>query len=191
MLQHVPSAVGHALRKARSGYDKIIGEAAEFAAIPESILLSSPAFEDGTSIPPRYTADGEGISPPLLWRDLPMETLGLVLVVEDADAPTADPLVHLLAWDLNPGLAELPEGEFKSPRHAGLDENLGRNSFLSASYLPPDPPSGHGPHLYVFQIFALDRILSFEGHPGRGAVVEAMAGHVLAKGLLTGTYERT
>ena len=84
----------------------------------------------------------------------------------------------------------LAEGLFKSPHHEGLDETLGRNTFLSAGWLPPDPPTGHGPHLYVFQIFALDRKLEFSGHPSRSQLARAMKGHVLAKGLLIGTYER-
>jgi phosphatidylethanolamine-binding protein (PEBP) family uncharacterized protein len=87
-------------------------------------------------------------------------------------------------------MTEIPEGEFASPGRDGLDEVLGRNSFLAAEWLPPDPPTGHGPHLYVFQMFALDRKLDFDNHPGRGEVVKAMKAHVLAKGLLIGTYER-
>lgn len=191
MLEKIPSGLGRAMRRMRAGYDKIAGESEGLARAPDTIALESPAFGDGESIPPRYTADGEKISPPLVWRGLPPDAEGLVLIVEDVDAPSADPLVHLLAWDLPPDLHELPEGEFKSPRHAGLDENLGRNAYLQAAYLPPDPPAGHGPHLYVFQLFALDRRLSFERPPGRRAVVEAMRGHVLAKGVLVGTYERT
>jgi len=191
MLEKIPSAVGRALRSARAGYDKVVSEQAAFAGVPQSVDLESPAFEDGGSIPPRFTADGEQISPPLAWRNLPEETQGLALIVEDADAPSNEPLVHLLAWDLPPELELLPEGEFKSPRHAGLDEVLGRNSYLQTAWLPPDPPSGHGPHLYVFQLFALRRKLAFDHAPSRGAVVEAMTGHVLAKGVLVATYERT
>jgi Raf kinase inhibitor-like YbhB/YbcL family protein len=191
MLEKLPSGLGHALRGARAGYEKIVSECAGFAGAPDSIALESPAFGDGESIPPRYTADGEKISPPLIWRGAPVDAVGLVLIVEDPDAPTPDPLLHLLAWDLPPGLCELPEGQFKSPHHAGLDEILGRNSYLQAAYLPPDPPTGHGPHLYVFQLFALDRKLDFNKPPLRKSVVEAMRGHVLAKGVLVGTYERT
>ncbi|RAK56541.1 YbhB/YbcL family Raf kinase inhibitor-like protein [Phenylobacterium deserti] len=191
MLEKIPSAVGRALRSARAGYGKVVSEQPAFVGAPQSIDLESPEFEDGSSIPPRFTADGDQISPPLAWRSLPEETQGLVLIVEDPDAPANDPLVHLLAWDLPPELEVLPEGEFKSPRHAGLDEVLGRNSYLQTAWLPPDPPRGHGPHLYVFQLFALDRKLSFDHAPSRGAVVEAMSGHVLAKGVLVATYERT
>lgn len=190
MLEKIPRGVGHALRGVRAGFEKVASEDRAFADALDSIALSSPAFEDGGSIPPRYTADGEGVSPPLSWRDLPAGTAAVALLVEDPDAPAPEPLVHLLAWDLPPNLAELPEGELRSPGHAGLDENLGRNSFLGAGWLPPDPAPGHGPHLYVFQLFALDRRLSFDGHPGRSAFLKAIEGRVLARGMLVGTYER-
>lgn len=98
--------------------------------------------------------------------------------------------MHLVAWDLPPDLKVLPEGELKSPHHPGLDENLGRNAYLQSAWLPPDPPMGHGPHLYVFQLFALDRRLDFDRPPRRKTVVDAMRGHVLAKGVLVGAYER-
>jgi Raf kinase inhibitor-like YbhB/YbcL family protein len=190
MLEKIPSGVGHALRRLRAGYEKVIAES-EFGEVRDTVALQSTAFDDGESIPRRYTADGEKISPPLAWRGLPEGTQGLVLIIEDPDAPTLDPLLHLLAWDLPPELGELPEGELKSPGHLGLDEMLGRNSYLQPAYLPPDPPPGHGPHLYVFQLFALDRKLDFDRPPGRKAVIRAMHGHVLAKGALAGTYERT
>ena len=191
MLEKIPAGLGHALRGVRAGYDKVVTEAEPFMRVPDSIALESPAFEDGGSIPSRYTADGEKISPPLTWRGVPADAEALVLIVEDPDAPTPDPLVHLVAWDLPADLADLPEGELKSPRHEGLDEMLGRNAYRQSAWLPPDPPKCHGPHLYVFQTFALDRKLDFIHPPSRKAVAEAMRGHVLAKGVLVGTYERT
>ncbi len=191
MLEKIPAGVGRALRKVRAGQDKLVSERAEFEAAPWSIGLESSAFEDGGPIPARYTADGDRISPPLAWRGTPEGTRSLVLIVEDPDAPAPEPLVHLLAFDLPPELGELAEGIFKSPRHDGLDENLGRNAYLQAAYLPPDPPTGHGPHLYAFQLFALDRRLDFDRPHGRSAVIDAMRGHVLAKGVLNGAYERS
>ena len=67
---------------------------------------------------------------------------------------------------------------------------LGRNSYLQASWLPPDPPPGHGVHRYAFQVFALEAGASFDGEPGREAVLEAIREHGLASGCLIGTYER-
>ena len=190
MLELIPSGVGRALRGVRAGFEKVAVEQRSFVRMPNMVTLTSPAFQDGHPMPVRFTADGEGISPPLAWKGVMGAARGLALLVEDPDAPSPDPLVHLLAWDLPPALRELPEGEFRSPGHAGLDEMLGRNGFLQTAWLPPDPPRGHGPHMYVFQIFALDRKLNFERPPGRKQVLDAMAGHVLGKGMLTGTYER-
>ena len=190
MLEKIPHGLGHALRSVRAGFEKVASEDRAFAAAADTVALTSLAFEDGGSIPERYTADGAGVSPPLAWRGLPAGTAAVALLVEDPDGPAPEPLVHLLAWDLPPGLAELPEGELKGPGHEGLDESLGKNSFLGAGWLPPDPPTGHGPHLYVFQLIALDRALTFTGHPGRKAFLDAINGHVLAKGVLVGTYER-
>ena len=61
---------------------------------------------------------------------------------------------------------------------------------LSATYLPPDPPPGRGPHRYAFQVFALDTVPRFESQPGRTQLLDKIKGHVIAKGLLIGTYER-
>jgi Raf kinase inhibitor-like YbhB/YbcL family protein len=190
MLEKIPAGVGRALRKVRAGQDMLVGDRAELAA-PQSIDLSSPEFADGEPIPARYTADGEKVSPPLAWSNIPEGTRSLTLIVEDPDAPAPQPLVHLLAFDLPPDMTELPEGLFKSPKHDGLDEDLGRNAYRQAAYLPPDPPLGHGPHLYTFQLFALNRRLDFDRPPSRAAVVSAMQGHVLAKGVLSATYERS
>jgi Raf kinase inhibitor-like YbhB/YbcL family protein len=189
MLEKIPRGLGHALRGVRAGFEKVASEAA-FWSVEDVIKLESSAFEDGGSIPSRHTADGEGVSPPLSWGDPPLGAQSFVLLVEDPDAPAPEPLVHLLAWDLPPDLRTLPEGQFASPDHKGLDEMLGRNAFLRAAWLPPDPPTGHGPHLYVFQIYALAERLDFDGHPGRSQVLAAMQGRVLAKGVLLGSRER-
>src|SRR3569623_2499407 len=130
MLENIPSGLGRAMRPMRAGFEKIVSEGEGFARIADEIALESPAFEDGGSIPARYTADGEGLSPPLSWTGAPAGAGGFVLIVEDPDAPMPEPLIHLLAWDLAPDLGGLPEGQLRSPGHQSLDEVLGRNSFL-------------------------------------------------------------
>ena len=93
-------------------------------------------------------------------------------------------MVHLIVWNLAPAAPSLAEEACSKP--ASID--LGKNSFLADGWLPPDPPTGHGAHRYLFQVYALDRALDLPASPGRGALVDAMRGHVLAKGSLTGTY---
>lgn len=190
MLEKIPSPVGEALKGVRAGFDTLVSEQPAFRDAPDVLGIESDAFEEGAFIPVRYTYDGERISPPLRFSGAPDNAASLVLIIEDPDAPQAHPFLHLLVWDLPPDLTDIPEGQFSSPHHEGMDENLGRNSFLLAEYLPMDTPPGHGAHHYVFQLFALDRRLNFDHHPTREQVEKAMEGHVIAKGRLTGLYQR-
>jgi len=189
MLEHIPAAVGHALAGVRSGLGKSMAKQ-HFAGAPEAIAVTSPAFGRDAPIPSQHTADGAGLSPPIAWQGLPAGTLSAVLVVEDADSPTPEPLVHAMVLDLPGRDGALAAGALKSPAGAGAPHRLGQNSFLRAEYLPPDPPSGHGPHRYAFQVFALDGPVTLAAGAGRGEVVAALKGHVIAKGVLIGTYER-
>lgn len=189
MLEKTPAAVGHALQGARAGLDRLVW-ADEGVAGPETVRVSSAAFEDGAVLPARFTEDGEGVSPSIAWSGAPADAASLVLVVEDADSPTPAPLVHALVYDLPAGDRALTAGALPSRGHAGQPLSLGRNSFRQAEWLPPDPPKGHGPHRYVFQVYAIDHRPDLKTHPEKHDILEALRGHVLARGVLTGTYER-
>ena len=192
MLENVPSAIGHALSSIRPGLGKIV-YAREDLAAPETVRVISEAFVHEGAMPARHTEDGAKVSPPLRFAGVPEGARSLALVVEDADSPTPAPLVHALVWNI-------PAQENTGFQEAALDSDampttragaaLGKNSFMSKGWLPPDPPTGHGAHRYCFQVFALDAMPALDDGAGRGAVVEALKGHVLAKGMLVGTYER-
>jgi Raf kinase inhibitor-like YbhB/YbcL family protein len=189
MLEKLPSGLGRALKSVRAGTDKLAVSDAELTPKAGALAISSAAFADHGAIPPRFTADGEGLSPPLQWEGVPQNTEALLLLIEDPDSPTPRPLVHAIACNLVPRDGALPEGAL-GPGAPLLGLELGRNSYLKADYIPPDPPSGHGPHRYAFELFALDCAPSCSAHAGRGEILEAVAGHVLASGVLIGTYER-
>jgi Raf kinase inhibitor-like YbhB/YbcL family protein len=190
MLEKLPEAVGHLLRDRRAGLDKLVFNRCGLRAGHGTLQVASLAFEDHAPIPERYTADGEGVSPPLHWTGVPPEAASLVLVVEDADAPTPEPLVHAIVVDLPPEDGAMPEGALKSSGNEGLDYHIGRNSYLQAAWLPPDPPPGHGVHRYAFQLFALNADPGFGATPGRDAVMQALRSHACASGCLIGTYLR-
>ena len=190
MLEHVPQWLGHALRGVRAGTDKLTIAQGSLGAFAE-LALTSPAFADGARLPERFTADGEGVSPPLVWRDPPAGTARLALIVEDADSPTPQPLVHAIIWGLEAGAGGVAEGAIVADGEGDGTRDVGRNSYAREGWLPPDPPTGHGEHRYAFQLFALDADAPDPGTtPGRSALVTAMTGHVLAAGLLIGTYSR-
>ena len=187
MLEHLPAAIGRALAGRRAGVDALVLSAPDLAPAGHligAITLESPAFADHAPIPERFTDDGDGVSPPLRWSGAPDPARSMVLIVEDADSPTPKPLVHAIVADLGTQDGMLAEGAI------GEDAPAGRNSFLSHAWLPPDPPPGHGAHRYVFQIYALDHAPPLGAQAGRAAVIEALRGHVLAIGVLVGTYER-
>ena len=191
MLEKLPDAVGHALESVRPGPGKAVFNAPAFASAPATIRVSSAAFAEGGTLPIRFTDDGAGTSPPLAWTQVPAETGAIVLLIEDVDCPAPTPLVHAIAWNLPGQDGGLPEGGLPSkdsPGEGGIA--MGRNSFFKPEYLAPDPPPGHGPHRYFFQVFAVREPLLLEGHPDLHTVVKAMTGQVTARGLLVGIYER-
>lgn len=191
MLEHVPHWLGQALRGRRAGSDKLCIADAALGADFGAIELSSPAFANGGRMPPRFTADGEGVSPPLLWNDVPEGTHSLALIVEDPDAPSPQPLVHAIVWNIPASERRLPEGAIRADGAGDAHgKDVGRNSYLREGWLPPDPPTGHGDHAYAFQLFALAGGEDPGSTPGRSALVKAMAGRVLGAGLLVGTYSR-
>jgi Raf kinase inhibitor-like YbhB/YbcL family protein len=185
MLEHVPAWLGKALRNLRAGHAglavaKLGGEDALHAG---GFRLMSAAFVDGERLDPMFTADEEdACAPPLEWTAPPPGTKALALIVEDPDAPGAEPFVHWLGWGMEPRAGKLFEGE-EPPV-------MGQNSYLKSEWLAPDPPKGHGKHDYVFQLFALDAPLELAADSGRGAFLEEAEGHVVGAAVLTGTYER-
>jgi Raf kinase inhibitor-like YbhB/YbcL family protein len=191
MLEHVPHWLGALMRNVRAGHAKLAIVNPDLNVGQTSLELSSPAFANGARLPERFTADGEGTSPPLVWRDPPAGTTSLALIVEDADAPAPYPLVHAVVWNIPAGENRLAEGAIARDGNGGADgSDVGRNSFLSEGWLPPDPPTGHGSHDYVFQLFALRETPMLGPNPGRDALLEALQDRVLAAGLLVGTYSR-
>ena len=158
--------------------------------VPEIIRVESVAFEDGESIPALFAADGERDSPPLRWRGVPDGAAAIVLVVEDADSPTPTPFIHALAIK-TPGMDDdLIPGALTRAAAATEGLLLGLNSLAEASWTPPDPPPGDGPHRYVFEIFAIDRRPEFDSAPDRGDILGVLRDHALAKGCVSGIYER-
>jgi Raf kinase inhibitor-like YbhB/YbcL family protein len=161
----------------------------ELAAM--ALAITSPAFTANGSIPTQYTCEGADISPGLNWTGVPEGTKSLALIVDDPDAP--DPAapkrtwVHWVLYNLPPSANGLPEGVKPASLPSGTKEGL--NDWKRTGYGGPCPPVGR--HRYFHKLYALDTALEGLRNPTKADLEKAMAGHVLARGELIGTYERS
>lgn len=150
------------------------------ALVALALSLSSPAFPAGSTVPQRFTCDGQNVSPPLRWSPAPSRARSLALQLEDPDAP-GGVFTHWLLWNL-------------PPRSRGVPTHVswrlqGRNSFGRVGWSGPCPPQG-STHHYVFTLFALDRKLALARAASPARFHAALIGHVLSRATLVGTYGR-
>lgn len=153
------------------------------------IEVGSSQIQSDAAIPDRHTDYGDGASPALHWNPVG-GARSYVLLVEDPDAPKAQPFVHWLAWNIPPDVHELAGGMAQAAEPDGVTGmRQGLNGQGTTGYFGPRPPRGDRPHHYHFQVFALDRMLVLPDEASRDDVLQAMGGHVLAKGQLVATSE--
>jgi Raf kinase inhibitor-like YbhB/YbcL family protein len=182
-------SLGRLLRGVHAGETHLIWNQAATARAPVSITLTTDAFPAGGIIPARYAGRGVGdnISPALRWSHPPAGTAEWVLIMQDPDAPLPRPFVHLIAYDISAEVTDLQEGALSA--HSSR-ARVGRNTFGGSGYAGPRALPGHGPHRYVFQLFALDRCLGFTEPPSLKTLLKAMQGSVVARARLDGFFEQ-
>lgn len=146
------------------------------------LVVQSPAFRAGETIPVEYTCSGANRSPALGWSGLPEESASVAFVVDDPDAPGGT-WVHWIGWNLPAKATSLAAGAT-----GGFVQ--GTNSFGKLGWGGPCPPKGHGAHRYFFRVYALDRVLSLAEGATRVELDRAMKGHILAQGEVMGKFWR-
>jgi Raf kinase inhibitor-like YbhB/YbcL family protein len=173
------AAFGKALSSVHAGVDKLALRKLDGPGIG-LLEVASAAFRAGDPLPSWATGE---TPPPLSWSPPPIETRSMAVIVEDPDAPLVNPFVHWLVWAIPPTMREL---DLTSANYF----RQGRNSNLRPGYTACSPPPGHGVHHYHFQVFALDVLVDLPAGEGRRALLEAMRGHVLARGDVVGTNRK-
>jgi hypothetical protein len=187
--------LGKLLKNRHAGDEGLAWHAANLAG-PETLTLSSPDFAADGPIPVAHAgkpAGGQELSPALAWTEAPAGTAQLLLVIQDPDAPTPKPYVHGV-FLIEPTVTALGRGALDAKNPATGVQPLRNGS--GRGYLGPAPIKGHGPHRYVFQLFALAKPVTAAGgtdlasaKPG-AVVAAATVGDVLARGRVAGSYER-
>jgi Raf kinase inhibitor-like YbhB/YbcL family protein len=184
------AVVGRLLKNRRAGQEGLAWHAPNLAG-PDTLALASPDVPHQGTIPVAHASariGGQDLSPALTWSAAPEGTAQLLLVVEDPDAPTPKPFVHCVAL-LEPSVTGLARGALDGTKPAEGVRTL--RSGMGRGYRGPAPIKGHGPHRYVFQLFALGTPITRAGlDEAKPREVLAAAGDVRARGRLDGFYER-
>ena len=164
-----------------------ISSSSELLAKEQTLKVTSDAFTNGSTIPKEYTADGKDLSPSLKWSTPPAKTKSLALTCEDPDAPVGT-WFHWIVYNIPPQ----SEGLSKNIEKVAKLKNgsvQGSNDFRKLGYNGPAPPKGPVHH-YNFKVFALKKKLSLKPGATKSQFYKSIKGLVLAKGTLTGTYQR-
>jgi phosphatidylethanolamine-binding protein (PEBP) family uncharacterized protein len=189
------SPLGRLLRNRRAGHTHTAWNLPHLHG-PELLTLTSDDFDDGGAMPLATcakTMGGKDLSPHVAWTPPPADTAQLLLVVEDIDVPIAKPAVHCLAL-IDPAAGHLPPGALAA-KQPGAGVRLLRST-IGRGYHGPAPIKGHGPHHYIFQLFALstpidaasDTTPLIRARPR--VLLPAITASVLGRGRLTGVVER-
>ncbi|MGE0868437.1 MAG: YbhB/YbcL family Raf kinase inhibitor-like protein [Kofleriaceae bacterium] len=157
-----------------------VADAPKRANDTPALTVTSPAFNSNGLIPAEFTCDGNDISPPLSWSNLPEGTRSVAILVEDPDAPSGT-VTHWMVTGIPASTTSLDKG---AALPAGA--MAARNDRGNAGYMGPCPPSGR--HRYRFQVYALDHVPAKV--TTKAEFTAALRGHVLAMGQLVGRYQK-
>jgi Raf kinase inhibitor-like YbhB/YbcL family protein len=181
--------LGVALRGRRAGQHTLAWARPDLRA-PENFTLASPAFDHGAPIPDKYRGRllRANVSPALTWTPPPDGTAELALIAQDPDVPIGKAATHALTLGISPALDGLPDNALAHPSPVpGLRH--GKGALGRRGWAGPMPVRSHGPHAYVFQLFALDQSPALPDGFTLDQLTAAVAGHVIGRARLDGTYE--
>ena len=158
-----------------------------FAAKKEHTMqLLSPAFSHGEAIPVKYTCDGENLSIPLVFKNIPPEAKSIAIIMDDPDAPMGV-FVHWVIYDIPATMQGLPEGV---PGYPELEYGIkqGRNDFGKIGYGGPCPPSGV--HRYYIKAYALNKALNLQAGLNKRELLQIIRSYIIDQAVLMGVYGR-
>ncbi len=159
------------------------------------LTLTSPDIEDGGVIADKYTskAGPAAVSPKLQWDHVPMGTQSFVLLFHDPDVALqkkTDDVTHWMVFNIPGDAKELPGGISATDAKLADGAIQIKNTANRVGYLGPGAGAAGPYHHYTFELFALDTKLDLTDAATRADVVNAMQGHILAKGVLAGRFHQ-
>ncbi|MBU2168549.1 MAG: YbhB/YbcL family Raf kinase inhibitor-like protein [Alphaproteobacteria bacterium] len=150
-----------------------------------TFTLSSTDITDGGVLPDAQVQAKGNTSPHLKWSGAPEGTRSFAITCYDPDAPTGSGFWHWTVANIPADVSEVAAG---GPLPSGAVE--GRTDFGEPGFGGAAPPPGHGPHRYIFTVFAVDTDRLEVTPDNSGAVFGFnLHFHTLAKASITATYE--
>jgi Raf kinase inhibitor-like YbhB/YbcL family protein len=150
--------------------------------------VTSTGFADGGTLPDAQVHAKGNRSPQLSWSGAPEGTKSFAITCFDPDAPTGSGFWHWTVANLPADVTELAEGVSPDGLPPGAVE--GRTDFGPPGFGGAAPPPGHGPHRYIFTVFAVDAERLEVTPDNSGAIFGFnLHFHTLAKASITGVYE--
>jgi Raf kinase inhibitor-like YbhB/YbcL family protein len=148
------------------------------------LQLTSPAFEDGGTIPETYGYTAANVNPPLEISGVPSSATSFLLVVDDPDArePAGKIWDHWVVWNVPADIGTIPE-EWDA-RGDGATE--GENDYGETGWGGPNPPDRE--HSYRFLLYALDTSLDLGTGASKDDAYDAAEGNVVDKAHLEGRF---
>lgn len=147
-----------------------------------NFILTSRAFAAGEDLPARFTREGDNVSPPLEWSQLPPGTRSIVVICDEPNSPTGN-VVHWLLYNLPATTSGLPE-HLPTIDPLANDARQGVNDFSRTGYTGPLRPTA-GSRRMLFQVFALNAVLSSRSGVTKSELIRAMESRVIARARLT------
>ena len=153
-----------------------------------TFTLTSNGFRDGDTLPDAQVQAKGNVSPHLRWTGAPDGTRSFAITCFDPDAPTGSGFWHWTVANIPADVTELLEDASAAGLPRGAVE--GRTDFGTPGFGGAAPPPGHGPHRYIFTVFAVD-VPQLDVTPENSGAVFGfnLHFHTLAKASITGVYE--
>jgi Raf kinase inhibitor-like YbhB/YbcL family protein len=153
-----------------------------------SFTLTSTDLTDGGALGQDQVYSGGNRSPQLSWSGAPEGTKSYAVTCYDPDAPTGSGFWHWTVANIPADVTSLTAGASSAGLPAGAVE--GRTDFGAPGFGGAAPPAGHGPHRYIFTVFAVDTDALEVTPDNSGAVFGFnLHFHTLARASITGIYE--
>ncbi len=153
-----------------------------------TFTLTSNDIADGGVLPDAQVQAKGNTSPHLKWSGAPEGTKSYAITCYDPDAPTGSGFWHWTAANIPADVTELATGASSRGMPAGAVQ--GRTDYGDTGFGGAAPPPGHGPHRYIFTVFAVDVDALPVTPDNSGAVFGFnLHFHTLAKATITATYE--